>query len=84
MTISQLATAAVMRAADPRYGHTCCSRGAHSASKLYYTAVNGPVTARINSDAFYRAFSTVNVGHVLETDLFEGLREPSHQFAAAA
>jgi hypothetical protein len=29
------------------------------------------------SRAFYRAFSTVNGGRVLETDLFEGLRAPA-------
>src|SRR5947208_525633 len=43
MAISQQATAAVMRAPDPRYGHTCCSRGAHTVSKLYYTAATGPI-----------------------------------------
>ena len=83
-TTSQLATAAVMRAADPRYGHTCSSRGAYSVSKLYYTAINGPVTTRIETDAFYRLFSTVNMDQVLEADLFEGVRESSRQFAAAA
>ena len=35
--ITQQATAAVMRAPDPRYGHACCSRGAHSVRTLYYT-----------------------------------------------
>jgi LmbE family N-acetylglucosaminyl deacetylase len=82
-TASQLATAAAMRAADPRYGHLCCSRGPHSVSKLYYTAASGPVTTRIDSDAFYRRFSTINTDPGLETDLFEGLREPSRQLAAA-
>jgi LmbE family N-acetylglucosaminyl deacetylase len=38
LAISQFATAAVMRAPDPRYGHTCCSRRRHTVSKLYYTA----------------------------------------------
>jgi LmbE family N-acetylglucosaminyl deacetylase len=85
-TTSQLATAAVMCAADPRYGHTCCSRGAHSVSKLYYTAARGPVTTRIDSDTFYRVFSTVNTERPLEVeaDLFDGLRDPTRQFAAAA
>jgi hypothetical protein len=83
-TTSQLATAAVIRAADPRYGHSCCTRGAHSVSKLYYTAVNGPITTRVDADSFYRLFSTVNVDRVLEADLFEGPREPSRRLAAAA
>jgi hypothetical protein len=49
-TISQLATAAVVRAADSRYGDTCCSRGAHTLSKLYYAAGPGPITTRIECD----------------------------------
>ena len=74
MVISQQATAAVMRAPDPRYGHTCCSRGAHTVSKLYYTAAAGPITTRIDPDMYYRAFSTVNGGLSSEADLFDGLR----------
>ena len=81
---SQLATAAVMRAADPRYGHTCCSRGAHSVSKVYYTAVNGPVTTHIESDCFYRLFSTVNTDSAPESDLFEALQQPSRRYDVAA
>jgi hypothetical protein len=53
-------------------------------SKLYYTAVNVPVTTHIGSDTFYRLFSTVNMGRALETDLFEGLRQRSRQLAVAA
>lgn len=73
--ISQQATAAVMRAPDPRYGHTCCSRGAHTVSKLYYTAAAGPITTHIEGDTYYRAFSTVNCGLGTEADLFDGLRQ---------
>jgi hypothetical protein len=63
-----------MRAPDPRYGHTCSSRGAHAVSKLYYTAANGPRTTRIETDTYYRAFSTARGGFSTETDLFDGLR----------
>jgi hypothetical protein len=71
------ATAGVMRAPDPRYGHTCCSRGAHTVRKLYYSAADGPITTRIEADTYYRAFSTVNGGLSTETDLFDGLRQGS-------
>jgi hypothetical protein len=80
MAMSQLATAAVMRAPDPRYGHTCSSRGAHTVSKLYYTAADGPICTCIQADgrhaadAYYRAFSTVNGGLGTETDMFDGQR----------
>src|SRR5207237_10010901 len=46
LEISQSATAAVMRAADPRYGHTCCSRRPHTVSKLYYRAAGEPIPTR--------------------------------------
>ena len=53
----------MMHAADPRYGHTCCARGAHSVSKLNYTAAAaGPITTRIEADTYYRAFSMTNGG----------------------
>jgi LmbE family N-acetylglucosaminyl deacetylase len=90
LAISQFATAAVMRASDPRYGHACSARRPHAVSKLYYSAVGAPVTTRIEAsgqthcDAFYRAFSTVNGGQALETDLFEGLREPARHVGVAA
>jgi len=83
IAVSQQATAAVMRAPDPRYGHACCSRGAHTVSKLYYTAAAGPMTTRIEGDTYYRAFSTVNSGLGTETDLFAGLRR-SHPLVAVA
>lgn len=84
MAISQQATAAVMRAPDPRYGHTCCSRGAHAVRKLYYTAVDGPITTRIEADTYYRIFSTVNGGLSTETDLFDGLRQSPAVLGVAA
>ena len=90
IAVSQLATAAVMRAPDPRYGHRCCSRGAHAVGKLYYTAAHGPVSTRIQvpgeqpADTYYRAFSTVNCEGSLETDLFDGLRPNSSLVALAA
>ncbi|HEY3062409.1 MAG TPA: PIG-L deacetylase family protein [Chloroflexota bacterium] len=51
MAIGQFATAAVMRAADPRFGHRCSMRGPHAVSKLYYLAI-GPEKAAAYSDAF--------------------------------
>jgi LmbE family N-acetylglucosaminyl deacetylase len=47
----QFATAAVARAADPRYGHRCTSRSQHSVSKLYYLALD-PARAAAYADAF--------------------------------
>lgn len=84
MAISQQATAAVMRAPDPRYGHTCCSRGAYAVRKLYYTAADGPITTRIELDTYYRIFSTVNGGLSTETDLFDGLRQSPAALGVAA
>lgn len=84
MAISQQATAAVMRATDPRYGHICASRGAHTVRKLYYTAADGPSTTRIDADMYYLAFSTVNGGLSTETDLFDGLRPNPTLLAVAA
>jgi LmbE family N-acetylglucosaminyl deacetylase len=90
LAISQFATAAVMRAADPRYGHTCCSRRPHAVSKLYYTAAGNSITTRIGAgepepgDTYYRAFSIVNGGRALESDLFEGLRQRTSHLAIAA
>lgn len=84
MAVSQQATAAVMRAPDPRYGHTCCSRGTHTVSKLYYAAVVGPITTSVEGDTYYRAFSTVDIGLGTETDLFEGLRRSTTLAAVAA
>ena len=74
LAISQFATAAVMRAADPRYGHTCCSRRPHTVSKLYYRAAGDPITTRVGAsehepwDTYYRAFSIANGGRTLESD----------------
>jgi hypothetical protein len=73
-----------MRAPDPRYGHTCCSRGSHTVSKLYYTAADGPMSTRIEADPYYRVFSTVNDGPSTETDLFDGLRRSPTRMALAA
>jgi LmbE family N-acetylglucosaminyl deacetylase len=84
MAISQQATAAVMRAPDPRYGHTCWSRGAHAVSKLYYAAGAGPITTPIEGDTYYRAFSKVNGGLSTETDLFDGLRRSTTFLIVAA
>ena len=84
IAVSQQATAAVMRAPDPRYGHTCCSRGTHTVSKLYYTAVAGPITTSVEGDTYYRAVSTVDIGPGTETDLFEGLRRSTTLVAIAA
>jgi LmbE family N-acetylglucosaminyl deacetylase len=90
LTISQFATAAVMRAADPRYGHTCCSRRPHAVSKLDYTATGDSITTRIGAcepepgDMYYRAFSIVNGGRTLGSDLFEGLRQHNSHVAVAA
>jgi len=84
VAVSQLATAAVMLAADPRYGHACCSRGAHAVAKLYYTAAHGPVTTRVEADTYYCAFSTVERGRAIESDLFGGLRRSPSQVAVAA
>jgi len=51
IAIGQFATAAVMRAADPRFGHRCLARGPHAVSKLYYMAI-GPESAAAYLDAF--------------------------------
>jgi LmbE family N-acetylglucosaminyl deacetylase len=40
IAISQFTTAAILRAADPRYGHRCSTRGPHAVSKLYYMAIS--------------------------------------------
>src|SRR5579859_4064844 len=90
LAICQFATAAVMRAADPRYGHTCCSRRPHTVSKLYYTATGDSITTRIGAgepepgDKYYRTFSIVNGGRTLESDLFEGLPQHNSHVAVAA
>jgi len=41
------------------------------------------VTTHIEGDTYYRAFSTVNGGFGIETDLFDGLRR-SHPLVAVA
>jgi LmbE family N-acetylglucosaminyl deacetylase len=51
IAISQLATSAVARAADPRYGHRCTTRGPHAVSKLYYMAL-GTQRAAAYASAF--------------------------------
>jgi LmbE family N-acetylglucosaminyl deacetylase len=51
IAIGQFATAAVMRAADPRSGHRCASRGPHAVSKLYYMAIT-PERAAAYAEAF--------------------------------
>jgi LmbE family N-acetylglucosaminyl deacetylase len=40
MAISQFTTAAIVRAADARYGHRCSGRPPHAVSKLYYMATS--------------------------------------------
>ena len=84
MVIGQQATAAVMRAPDPRYGHTCCARGTHAVSKLFYTATDGPITTRIDGDTYYLAFSTVTVTPGTEMDLFDSLRRSTTLVTVAA
>jgi hypothetical protein len=74
LTIGQLATAAIMRAADPRYGHACTTRPAHAVSKLYYLGAR---------QTHYCAFSIVPCGGGRADDLFDGLRQPASQPAAA-
>ena len=45
VAISQLATTAVMQAADPRSGHRCASRAPHAVPKLYYLAMSPRIVA---------------------------------------
>lgn len=90
LAICQFATAAVMRAADPRYWHTCCSRRPHTVPKLYYTAAGDSITTRVGArehepgDVYYRAFSIANGRRTLESDLFEGLPQQNTHVAVAA
>jgi LmbE family N-acetylglucosaminyl deacetylase len=56
MAISQLTTAAIVRAADPRYGHRCTARGPHSVSKLYHMAMTAERGA-----AYQAAFGNVSM-----------------------
>jgi LmbE family N-acetylglucosaminyl deacetylase len=56
MAISQLTTAAIVRAADPRYGHRCSARGPHSVAKLYHMALTAERGA-----AYEAAFGTVSM-----------------------
>jgi len=56
MAISQFTTAAIVRAADPRVGHRCSSRGPHSVSKLYHMALS-----QQHGDAYQEAFGEVTM-----------------------
>jgi LmbE family N-acetylglucosaminyl deacetylase len=56
MAISQLTTAALVRAADPRYGHRCTTHGSHTVSKLYHMAL----TAQ-RADAYQSALGDVSM-----------------------
>jgi LmbE family N-acetylglucosaminyl deacetylase len=49
MAISQLTTAAIVRAADPRYGHRCTTRGPHAVSKLYHMILTAERAAAYRS-----------------------------------
>jgi LmbE family N-acetylglucosaminyl deacetylase len=51
MAISQLTTAAIVRAADPRFGHRCTTRGPHAVSKLYHMAISAK-QATVYEEAF--------------------------------
>jgi len=56
MAISQLTTAAIVRSADPRYGHRCTSRGPHAVSKLYHMAMSAD-----RGEAYQAAFGTISM-----------------------
>jgi len=56
MAISQLTTAALVRAADPRYGHRCTTRGPHAVSKLYHMALTAE-----RADAYQSALGDVSM-----------------------
>ncbi len=56
IAIGQVATAAVMRAEDPRYGHTCTTRQPHAVSKLYYMALTSE-----HARAYINAFGDVAI-----------------------
>jgi LmbE family N-acetylglucosaminyl deacetylase len=56
MAISQLTSAAIIRAADPRFGHRCSSRGPHAVSKLYHMAIS----ARL-AEVYQAAFGDVSM-----------------------
>jgi LmbE family N-acetylglucosaminyl deacetylase len=67
--IGQLATTAVLLAADMRFGHTCTSRGPHTISKLCYLAPD--------AGSWYSVLNTVQPGTPDDEDLFAGLRQPA-------
>lgn len=56
MAISQLTTAAIVRAADPRYGHRCTARGPHAVSKLYHMAMT-----RAHGEHYRAAFGEISM-----------------------
>ena len=56
IAIGQFATAAVVRAGDPRYGHSCTSRRPHAVSKLYHMALDAE-----HATAYIRAFGDVAI-----------------------
>ncbi len=61
IAISDFTTAAIVRAADPRYGHRCTTRGPHAVSKLYHMVIT-----REGGEAYQAAFGdlTMVVGGV--------------------
>ena len=56
MAISYHTTAAIMLAADPRYGHRCSSRGPHAVSKLYHMAMTAD-----RANAYQAAFGDISM-----------------------
>jgi LmbE family N-acetylglucosaminyl deacetylase len=56
MAISQFTSAAIVRAADPRYGHRCTARGPHAVSKLYYMAMSAE-----RAQAYDEAFGNISM-----------------------
>jgi hypothetical protein len=51
-----LTTAAIVRAADPRYGHRCSARGPHTVSKLYHMAMSAA-----RGEAYGAAFGAISM-----------------------
>jgi LmbE family N-acetylglucosaminyl deacetylase len=56
MAISRLTTAALVRAADPRYGHRCTTRAAHAVDRLYHMAMTAERAA-----AFHETFGNLSM-----------------------
>jgi LmbE family N-acetylglucosaminyl deacetylase len=56
MAISQLTSAAIVRAADVRYGHRCGARGPHAVAKLYHMAWTAD-----HADRYQAAFGNISM-----------------------